>query len=128
MILYLADIVEGNVKSVMRLILALAAHFKPGSVKPKQEPTVEADVQNRVTRRPSAAAAAAEAAAAIGEASRAAANVGRHLGAHYRNRTGIKYVVTCISGLTTLTNMFANVTNIVGLMTKTFMAVTKYCD
>ena len=27
------DIVNGNVKSVMRLVLALAAHFKPSSVK-----------------------------------------------------------------------------------------------
>lgn len=25
------DIVEGNLKSIMRLVLALAAHFKPGS-------------------------------------------------------------------------------------------------
>ena len=26
-----SDIVEGNLKSIMRLVLALAAHFKPGS-------------------------------------------------------------------------------------------------
>ena len=29
----ITDIVEGNTKSLMRLILALAAHYKPGSVK-----------------------------------------------------------------------------------------------
>lgn len=28
-----ADIVEGNLKCIMRLVLALAAHFKPNSVK-----------------------------------------------------------------------------------------------
>ena len=28
---YPLDIVEGNLKSIMRLVLALAAHFKPGS-------------------------------------------------------------------------------------------------
>lgn len=28
---YFLDIVEGNLKSIMRLVLALAAHFKPGS-------------------------------------------------------------------------------------------------
>lgn len=29
----ISDIVEGNIKSIMRLILAVAAHFKPNSVK-----------------------------------------------------------------------------------------------
>ena len=28
-----SDIVDGNLKSIMRLILALAAHFKPNSVR-----------------------------------------------------------------------------------------------
>jgi hypothetical protein len=30
--IYLLEIVEGNLKSIMRLILALAAHFKPSNV------------------------------------------------------------------------------------------------
>lgn len=30
---YFIDIVEGNFKVIMRLILALAAHYKPTSVK-----------------------------------------------------------------------------------------------
>jgi hypothetical protein len=30
---FFSDIVDGNLKSIMRLILALAAHFKPQSVK-----------------------------------------------------------------------------------------------
>ena len=30
---HFSDIVDGNLKSIMRLILALAAHFKPQSVK-----------------------------------------------------------------------------------------------
>ena len=81
------DIVEGNLKATMRLILALAAHFKPGSVKqPQPQPQGLVALRNKVTRTPSAAAAAAEAAAAIGEASRAAASVGRHMNAPYRHR------------------------------------------
>ena len=31
--MFVADIVDGNLKSIMRLILALAAHYKPKSVK-----------------------------------------------------------------------------------------------
>ncbi len=29
----ISDIVDGNLKAIMRLILALAAHYKPNSVK-----------------------------------------------------------------------------------------------
>ena len=35
------DIVEGNTKSIMRLILALAAHFKPNSVKQSSHARVQ---------------------------------------------------------------------------------------
>ncbi|XP_048588939.1 dixin isoform X2 [Nematostella vectensis] len=75
------EILEGSLKAIMRLILALAAHFKPGSVKQTvQNSSLHAAPTGRkVARTPSAAAAAAGAAAAIAEASRAAANVGRHI-------------------------------------------------
>ena len=70
----------------MRLILALAAHFKPGSV--RQSPQVASPATKKIARTPSAAAAAADAAAAIGEASRAAASIGRQY--NTRNRYCIK--------------------------------------
>ena len=38
---YFTDIVEGNIKSIMRLILALAAHFKPNSVKQSSAANVD---------------------------------------------------------------------------------------
>ena len=31
--IFFSDIVDGNLKSIMRLILALAAHYKPKSVR-----------------------------------------------------------------------------------------------
>ena len=77
-----SDVVEGNLKAIMRLILALAAHFKPGSV--RQSSHVGSVTGKKVTRTPSAAAAAADAAAAIAEASRAAASIGRQY--HTRHR------------------------------------------
>ena len=53
-----SDVCEGNLKSIMRLILALAAHYKPNSVKhsstgsrssgsEKQSPNVSAIAQVR---------------------------------------------------------------------------------
>ncbi|XP_078379226.1 dixin-like isoform X2 [Oculina patagonica] len=82
------DIVEGNLKATMRLVLALAAHFKPGSVKPPSHQSGMSPGQTtKLTRSPSAAAAAAEAAAAIGEASRKAASAGRHIHMPFRLRT-----------------------------------------
>lgn len=70
----------------MRLILSLAAHFKPGSVKQSVQNTPGSltVAGKRIARTPSAAAAASEAAAAIAEASRAAASVGRHITSRYR--------------------------------------------
>jgi hypothetical protein len=80
------EILEGNLKATMRLILALAAHFKPGSVKQSVQYQVGAvpTTGKKIARTPSAAAAASEAAAAIAEASRAAASVGRHITSRYR--------------------------------------------
>jgi len=83
-----SDIVDGNVKATMRLVLALAAHFKPGSVKPSHQSALS-PAQTKLTRSPSAAAAAAEAAAAIGEASRKAASAGRHIRMPFRLRYGL---------------------------------------
>ncbi|CAH3189594.1 unnamed protein product [Porites evermanni] len=82
------EIVDGNVKATMRLVLALAAHFKPGSVKPAahQSGSAQSPQATKLTRSPSAAAAAAEAAAAIGEASRKAASAGRHIRMPFRLR------------------------------------------
>ena len=80
---------DGNVKATMRLVLALAAHFKPGSVKPAANlsgSSVSPFQGTKLTRSPSAAAAAAEAAAAIGEASRKAASAGRHIRIPFRLR------------------------------------------
>ena len=85
---FVSDIVDGNVKATMRLVLALAAHFKPGSVKPAahQSGSSQSPQATKLTRSPSAAAAAAEAAAAIGEASRKAASAGRHIRMPFRLR------------------------------------------
>lgn len=76
---------DGNVKATMRLVLALAAHFKPGSVKPAAHQAMSS-TPTKLTRSPSAAAAAAEAAAAIGEASRKHASAGRHIKMPFRLR------------------------------------------
>ena len=51
--LFFLDIVEGNLKSIMRLILALAAHFKPNSV--KQSAAVEGKREVTVSRQSSVA-------------------------------------------------------------------------
>ena len=79
------EIVDGNLKATMRLVLALAAHFKPGSVKPNSHQGGSPS-HTKLTRSPSAAAAAAEAAAAIGEASRKAASAGRQIHMPFRLR------------------------------------------
>lgn len=80
---------EGNAKATMRLVLALAAHFKPTSVKPPVHQSSQSGAPTKLVRSPSAAAAAAEAAAAIGEASRKHASVGRHIRMPFRLRYGI---------------------------------------
>ncbi|CAH1272016.1 DIXDC1 [Branchiostoma lanceolatum] len=65
------DIVEGNLKAVMRLILALAAYFKPSSVKSS------AQQYSRSQQRNTSVAAAAGAAAALADARKDAASAGR---------------------------------------------------
>ena len=86
-VVFFPEIVDGNLKATMRLVLALAAHFKPGSVKPPAHQSGLSPAQNtKLARSPSAAAAAAEAAAAIGEASRKAASAGRHVHMPFRLR------------------------------------------
>ncbi|XP_046853500.1 dixin-like isoform X2 [Xenia sp. Carnegie-2017] len=72
------DIVCGNMKAIMRLILALAAHFKPRSVRNSVTSVPEPAKTGRRLRRSesSLSAAAAEAAATLHDVSRAAASVG----------------------------------------------------
>ena len=45
--IFFSDIVDGNIKAIMRLILALAAHFKPRSV--RQTATSSPQPQNSNT-------------------------------------------------------------------------------
>ncbi|XP_033758460.1 dixin-like isoform X2 [Pecten maximus] len=65
------DIVEGNLKSTMRLILALAAHFKPHSVKHSSQHLNRTSVGS-----PHAVGIAQGASAALAEARRTAAKAG----------------------------------------------------
>nr|XP_056716214.1 dixin-like [Euleptes europaea] len=62
------DIVDGNLKSIMRLILALAAHFKPGSSKPAPSGTMgkspAGGAAPAANHRPHSAAAVAQGAVA----------------------------------------------------------------
>ncbi|XP_077870136.1 dixin-like [Saccoglossus kowalevskii] len=64
------DISEGNLKAIMRLILALAAHYKPSSVK-------QATGHKPVQRTPSAAAVAADIAAGLRDMRNEMANAGQ---------------------------------------------------
>ncbi|XP_063959603.1 dixin-like isoform X4 [Lytechinus pictus] len=85
------DIVDGNLKSIMRLILALAAHYKPSSVKqasqaspmgasPATPGTPNSTPQRKGQRQqPSFTAMAANAAAAIHDARKEAAGAGGSL-------------------------------------------------
>ena len=66
----------------MRLILALAAHFKPGSV--RQPSQVYTDDKPGLQRTESIQSLAAEAAAALADASQAASTSGTSL--HYKYR------------------------------------------
>lgn len=69
------DIVSGNMKAIMRLILALAAHFKPSSVRSTAPEPARAG--HRIRRSESSlSAVAAEAAATLHDVSRAAACAG----------------------------------------------------
>lgn len=68
------DIVDGNMKSIMRLILALAAHFKPNSVRQ----TAQYDKNMGQGRLQSVAGIAQGAAAALADARRDAASIVHH--------------------------------------------------
>ncbi|XP_071842046.1 dixin-like isoform X2 [Apostichopus japonicus] len=93
------DIVDGNLKAIMRLILSLAAHYKPSSV--KQAPSTPtsgattpnisgtpASVKGGQRSQPSFAAMAANAAAAIHDARKEAAGVGSPIH-RYRDHSSI---------------------------------------
>ncbi|XP_071508896.1 dixin-like [Diadema antillarum] len=88
------DIVDGNLKAIMRLILALAAHYKPSSVKHASQQQAQgspmgaaaspatpssSSSQRKMARQPSFAAMAANAAAAIHDARKEAAGAGGSL-------------------------------------------------
>ncbi|CAG2195428.1 Dixin [Mytilus edulis] len=73
------DIVDGNLKSIMRLILALAAHFKPQSVKHSTQSN---------SKRSSVTGIAQGASAALAEARRNAAKAGNSF---RRNRSSYNY-------------------------------------
>ncbi|XP_052063457.1 dixin-like isoform X1 [Mytilus californianus] len=73
------DIVDGNLKSIMRLILALAAHFKPQSVKHSTQSN---------SKRSSVTGIAQGASAALAEARRNAAKAGNSF---RRNRSSHNY-------------------------------------
>ena len=78
------EIMEGNLKSTMRLVLALAAHFRPETFKAEQG-MIKAEVpKTRVQRTPSMMTLAAEAAAALAEASKSVNDVGSSLRVKYR--------------------------------------------
>lgn len=90
------DIVDGNLKAIMRLILSLAAHYKPSSV--KQAPTTPtsgattpnisgtpASVKGGQRSQPSFAAMAANAAAAIHDARKEAAGAGSPIHRYHRD-------------------------------------------
>ncbi|XP_022099234.1 dixin-like isoform X3 [Acanthaster planci] len=88
------DIVDGNLKAIMRLILALAAHYKPSSV--KQTPQVASSsavptttpTGRKAQRQASFVAMAANAAAAIHDVRKEAAGAGSSL-RRYREQRGI---------------------------------------
>ncbi|XP_013911003.1 PREDICTED: dixin [Thamnophis sirtalis] len=76
------DIVDGNLKCIMRLVLALAAHFKPGSgkiasAKPVEEIQGGSGILLAHPRPRSAVAVAQEAVAALAEVRQDVSGVGR---------------------------------------------------
>ena len=74
------EIVEGNRRAIMRLILALAAHFKPGSVRATGN---NSDASyGKLERASSTMSLAAEAAVALADASKLASSAGLSL--HYK--------------------------------------------
>ena len=81
-VIFFSEIVEGNLKAIMRLILALAAHFKPGSVRPTH--SAESTEYGKLERASSTMSLAAEAAVALADASKMASGAGLSL--HYKYR------------------------------------------
>ncbi|XP_052803591.1 dixin-like isoform X3 [Mya arenaria] len=81
------DIVDGNLKSIMRLILALAAHYKPNSVKHSSSSSRGSTKSDR--RSPNVSAIAQGASAALTAARRNVAKAGssfRRKGRDYHHR------------------------------------------
>ncbi|XP_065056021.1 dixin-like isoform X1 [Rhopilema esculentum] len=76
------EIIEGNKRAIMRLILALAAHFKPGSVRPANSEAPS----GRLERASSTMSLAAEAAVALADASQLASSAGLSLHYKYKKR------------------------------------------
>ncbi|XP_038065388.1 dixin-like isoform X2 [Patiria miniata] len=84
------DIVDGNLKAIMRLILALAAHYKPSSVKqtPQSSSASATPTGRKAQRQASFVAMAANAAAAIHDVRKEAAGAGSSL-RRYREQRGM---------------------------------------
>ena len=81
------DIIEGNLKGIMRLVLALAAHFKPESFKyhTLHSATPGSSSKPKVLQRtPSVMSLASDAATSLLEASKNASSAGISL--HYKYR------------------------------------------
>ncbi|XP_072049324.1 dixin-like isoform X2 [Amphiura filiformis] len=82
------DIVDGNLKAIMRLILALAAHYKPGSVKQSPAAATGSPSRKPASRQPSFAANLASAQVAIQDARKEAAGAGSSL-RRYKEQRGL---------------------------------------
>jgi len=76
------EIVEGNKRAIMRVILALAAHFKPGSVRHSHND----NSFGKLERASSTMSLAAEAAMALADASQIASSAGSSLHYKYKQR------------------------------------------
>ncbi|XP_063167009.1 dixin isoform X5 [Candoia aspera] len=88
------DIVDGNLKCIMRLILALAAHFKPGSSKIASSSTVEKNSggtgMSSARHRPrSAMAVAQDAVAALADVRQDVSRLGRDVFQHRQRNSSL---------------------------------------
>ncbi|KAL8173564.1 UNVERIFIED_CONTAM: Dixin [Gekko kuhli] len=83
------DIVDGNLKSIMRLILALAAHFKPGSSKAASQAPAGAAASSANHRPHSAAAVAQGAMAALADVRQDVSRSGRDLFRHRQRNSSM---------------------------------------
>lgn len=87
------EIMEGNLKATMRLVLALAAHFKPDSFKYQTlQNTPERGTGTNLQRGTSLASLVTDAAASLAEASKNASNGGVSL--HYKHRNQSRQIST----------------------------------